>query len=164
MARLPPPVNPPPLNCLAVAEVYLDEPQALPNLPVFGTGGTDARESYREVAKVSYFLPSKMPCLGVTIDAKPAATREIDKRISVAINGIVSLLCPSQDMKAAIPGMWVYTKANSSSSASFRPPYQEKLPKLFFAYTVDSPESIIIGRLLIKDNVHNTVTVDLCPF
>ncbi len=162
MAKLPPPVAPPPLNCLAVAEVYLDEPQVVPNLPVFAYG-SDTRESYRNVAKVKFTCGDETPCIGVTIDAKPAATREIDKRVSVAISGIVSLLCPSQDMKNAFPGHWVFVKKDVFQSAKFRAPYPERLPKLHFHFRPDLTENVYIGRLLIKDDINNLVTIDLCP-
>ena len=91
-----------------------------------------------------------------------------NQRIAVALDGIVTLVYPSSKMKAARPGNWVFVSKNdtdkvvSLADLRFRG-YPSELPELSFASVIDLSKSIIVGRLLIKDEVNNCIVIDLCP-
>lgn len=176
MALLPVPSMPPPMDFLGVTEVHLLEAQALPNVPVFDTGAFNNQFQHRQVPEAAYQPRENGHCLGVTVDAGPRlpgfdpvtqkSTNPSMQRVAVAIDGVVSLLCPSNEQSSGTPGAWVYVTKDQKSGSQFRG-YPGKLPKLQFDSQLDKDrleEKIYIGRLLIKDEMHNIVTVDLCPW
>lgn len=182
MALLPAPSAQPPTSILSVMEVHLEERQCLPNLLVFTTGKNNTLFHYREVPAGRYsFEPTSgvtPSCLGATIDVTPAcegydkttglAKNPSRQRVAVAISGVISLLCPHIMMKKAYVGQWVEVDSSLPNDIKFRG-YGTIKPYDFFFVSKPSiltdadTTRILIGRLLIKDQTNNYITVDLCP-
>ena len=182
MALLPVPVTQPPSSLLSVMEVHLQERQCLPHLLVFSEGSTSTLFQHREVPLGVYSTDSSNPdlrCLGVTIDAKPAcaladeaqkiAVNQSQQRVAVAVNGVVTLLCPHTQMNQAHVGDWVEVDLKSKAKSRFRGYGEIEVYDFTFTRTpsilkgAEGTSAILVGRLLIKDITNNYITIDLCP-
>lgn len=181
MALLPVPVSEPPSSLLSVMEVHLQEKQCLPHLLVFSGRKVSTLFQHREVPIGNYVIKNelgKIRCLGVTIDAKPAcaladeankiARNQSQQRVAVAVNGVVTLLCPSSEMVSAHVGDWVEVKTKSMNKSRFRGYGDIDVYDFYFTRTPSILENretpnILVGRLLIKDSTNNYITIDLCP-
>ena len=181
MALLPVPVSEPPSSLLSIMEVHLQEKQCLPHLLVFSGGKFSTLFQHREVPIGNYVIENKSKeiwCLGVTIDAKPAceladeankiARNQSQQRVAVAVNGVVTLLCPSQEMVSAHVGDWVEVNTKSKKKSQFRGYGAIDVYDFYFTRTPtilgnSETTNILVGRLLIKDSTNNYITIDLCP-
>lgn len=182
MALLPVPVSQPPSCLLSVMEVHLQEKQCLPHLLVFSVGDINKIFQHREVPSGFYSTKSdskNIRCLGVTIDAKPAceladevnkiAINQSQQRVAVAVNGVVTLLCPHQQMTGAHVGDWVEVDTASKDKSRFRGYGEIEVYNFIFTRTPSflqtsgENQNILVGRLLIKDYTNNYITIDLCP-
>lgn len=113
-------------------------------------------------------------CHGAVVDAVPPCTGPngdgcrgkhcvfvSHHRLSVAINGIVVLVCPpTQFAKAKIGDIVCAGKGGLKT-------FEHGFPPVEFEFHTDSAAvpagTVKVGILLIKDELRNCITIDLCP-